>query len=60
MSSCHLQNLFEVPQRIVKIKSAANFFLTKYFETLRPLRVKNPIEIYREYSTESSSNLLDF
>ena len=41
-----LQNLFELPQRIVKMKSYVHFSSTKTCETLRPLRAKNYVKIY--------------
>ena len=40
------KNLFELQQKIVKIKSYVHFSSTKFCENLRPLRKKNLAKIY--------------
>ena len=56
-----LQNLFELPQRIVKMKSYVHFPSTKTCKTLRPLRAKNSVKIYWQdpLGSKSSGNLQD-
>lgn len=53
------KNLFELQQKIVKIKSYVHFSSTKFCENLRPLRKKNLAKIYWQDPLGLYGNLYD-